>query len=108
MIYGRGDGDPERTPWSPIVLHTEKRNARFEIIHVTVDDALGGNYLMHVQYDQPDLPVSLTLRSNIFHGIGPNSPIFFGRATSFIMENNLFFLPQSDTVLVYPSVALNF
>jgi len=51
LIYGRGDGNTEKTPWAAIVLYTEKRNARFEIIHVTVYDILGGNYLMYVQYD---------------------------------------------------------
>ena len=101
LIYGRGDGNTEKTPWAAIVLQTEKRNARFEIIHVTVDDILGGNYLMHVQYDQQDLPITLTLRNNIFRGAGPNCPIFIGHATNLKVENNLFYFPQSDTVFVH-------
>jgi len=51
LIYGRGDGDASPTPWAPIVINTENNNSNFEIVNCTVDDKLGGNYIMHVQYD---------------------------------------------------------
>ncbi len=101
LIYGRGDGDPTATPWSPIVISTEPPNAVFEIVNVTVDDALGGNYLMHVQYDYPDLPVILRVRNTIFSGRGNNSSIFVGRASTISAEYNLFYMPQSDSVLIH-------
>jgi len=107
LIYGRGDGNTEKTPWAAIVLDTEKQNARFEIVHVTVDDILGGNYLMYVQYDRPDLPISLTLRNNIFRGAGPNTSIFIGRATNLKVENNLFYFPKSDTIFVHGEKEFN-
>jgi len=52
LIYGRGDGNPEPSPWAAIVIdQVEQANARFEIVNVTVDDYLGKNYLMYVQYE---------------------------------------------------------
>ncbi len=101
LIYGRGDGDPTVTPWSPIVISTEADGARFEIVNVTVDDALGGNYLMYVQYDYPDVPVTLITRNTIFSGRGNSSPIFIGRASTLIAEHNLFYMPKSDFVLTH-------
>jgi hypothetical protein len=101
LIYGRGDGDDERTPWASIVIGTETVNARFDIVNVTVDDALGHNYIMYVQYDTPNLPISLTIRNTIFRGVGPNSPIFIGQATNLTAEHNLFYLPNSDFVLTH-------
>ncbi|MCX7995303.1 MAG: right-handed parallel beta-helix repeat-containing protein, partial [candidate division WOR-3 bacterium] len=50
LIYGRGDGNATPTPWSPIVISTENSNAYFEIINCTIDDSIGDNYIMHVQY----------------------------------------------------------
>lgn len=101
LIYGRGDGDPTTTPWSPIVIGTETTNARFEIINVTVDDALGNNYLIHVQYDKPNIPVQLTLRNNIFCGRGENSPIFIGEASKLTADHNLFYMSNTDLVLTH-------
>jgi hypothetical protein len=99
LIYGRGDGDSEPTPWAPIVIHTETANASFEIVNVTVDDTLGENYIMHVQYDYPDVPINLTVRNSIFRGVGPGSHIFASGATNLTLEHNLFYLPASDFVL---------
>jgi hypothetical protein len=101
LIYGRGDGNSTTTPWSPIVISTETTNARFEIVNVTVDDTLGNNYVMHVQYDAPDVPVQLLVRNTIFRGIGPDSPIFIGRATSLTADHNLFHLTQSAMLLTH-------
>lgn len=100
LIYGRGDGDPETTPWSAIVIHTEKENARFELQNVTLDDAAGNNYLMHVQYDTPQVPITLTMRNSILRGAGENSPVFIASAVRLTAEHNLFYLPQSDCVIV--------
>jgi hypothetical protein len=107
LIYGRGDGDKTTTPWSPIVIHTETANARFEIVNVTVDDALGQNYLMHVQYDTPNVPVRLTVRNTIFRGVGPDSPIFIGLATTLVADHNLFYMPNSGFVLTHGDTDYN-
>jgi hypothetical protein len=104
LIYGRGDGVSEITLWSPIVIHTEIQNARFELVNVTVDDALGQNYLMHVQYDYPDTPLNLTIRNSIFRGVGQSSPLFIGERTTLTAENNLFYLPQSDSIMEYGQI----
>ena len=101
LIYGRGDGNPTVIPWSPIVISSETPDATFEIVNVTVDDALGENYLMHVQYDYPDTPVRVTLRNSILCGRGNNSPIFIGRASALTAEHNLFYLPNSAFVLTH-------
>jgi len=108
LIYGRGDGDSETTPWSSIVIHTEMQNARFEIVNVTVDDALGQNYIMHVQYDYPDIPLNLTILNSIFRGVGQNSSLFVGEETTITAENNLFYLPQSDSIMEYGQLTYTF
>lgn len=94
LIYGRGDGKREITPWSAIVISTEKSNSSFLIINVTVDDEIGNNYLMYVQYDYPDIPIILTMKNNILSARGPNSPIFLGNSVKFKIENNLFYMPK--------------
>jgi len=99
LIYGRGDGDSSITPWAAIVIGTETVNARFDIINVTVDDTLGHNYVMYVQYDAPDLPINLTVKNTVFRSVGPGSHIFIGRATHLTAEHNLFYFPQCESVL---------
>ncbi|MEM0268529.1 MAG: right-handed parallel beta-helix repeat-containing protein [Candidatus Korarchaeum sp.] len=98
LIYGRGDGREEETPWSAIVISSEKRGV-FEIVGVTVDDQVGENYLMHVQYDY-DVPIKLSVRNSIFSARGPNSPIFLRDNVEFSFEGCLFYFPRSDAVLV--------
>ncbi len=100
LIYGRGDGNPEPTPWAAIVIdQVETPNARFEIVNVTVDDYVGQNYLLYVQYDNPDLPLQLLMRNTIFSSRGPEAHIFIGRGTSLTADHNLFYFPQSAIVL---------
>ena len=101
LIYGRGDGNDERTPWAAIVIDAETAHARFEIVNVTVDDTLGQNYIMYVQYDSPSVPVDLTIRNTIFRGVGSNSPIFIGQASDLTADHNLFYLPNSESVLIH-------
>jgi hypothetical protein len=101
LIYGRGDGNKEETPWSAIVIGTKQKDARFEIVNVTVDDALGGNYLMHAQYDDPDIPVRLVIRNSIFRGTGPRSPIFVGESSKIVATHNLFHLPESEELFIH-------
>jgi hypothetical protein len=102
LIYGRGDGNTESTPWSAIVISTEKSNSSFFIINVTVDDEIGKNYLMYAQYDYPDIPINLTIINNIFSARGLDSPIFFGNSVKFKMEHNLFYMPKHpDRVIDY-------
>jgi hypothetical protein len=102
LVYGRGDGDPSPTPWSAIVIAAEN-GGNFQLINITVDDSVGENYLMHVQYDYPNVPVKLTVRNAIFSGRGPNSPIFVGEATDLILEYCLFYMPRSGRVLEWGS-----
>lgn len=102
LIYGRGDGDPAPSPWAPIVIHNEGGpGARFEIRNVTVDDQVGRNYLLYAQYDNPQVPVRISVSNTIFSGRGPQSPIFIGEASTFAAQHTLFHLPQDETILVH-------
>lgn len=98
LIYGRGDGREEQTPWSAIVISSEKSGS-FEIIGVNVDDQVGGNYLMHVQYDY-DAPIKLSVRNSIFSARGPDSPIFVRDNVEYSFEGCLFYFPRGEAVLV--------
>lgn len=101
LIYGRGDGNPETSPWAAIVIdQVEQPNARFEIVNVTVDDYLGNNYLMYVQYENP-VPVQVTLRNTILSGRGPESPIYINAASTLTADHNLFNLTQSETLITF-------
>lgn len=103
LIYGRGDGDPNIPLWTaPIVIdEVERAGSRFEIVNVTVDDYLGRNYLMYVQYANPNIPVHLTIRNTIFSGRGPDCQIFIGGASTLVADHNLFYMPASATVLIH-------
>ncbi|MBU1879184.1 MAG: hypothetical protein KJ734_09575, partial [Chloroflexi bacterium] len=103
LIYGRGDGDPDPTPWAAIVIGTETTNARFDIVNVSVDDALGQNYIMYAQYDERDTPIDLTIRNTIFRGVGPNCPVYVGWATHLTVTHSLFYLPDAGHVLEHGS-----
>lgn len=100
LIYGRGDGNPEPSPWAAIVIAPETQaNGHFEIVHVTVDDSLGNNYVMYVQYDYPNVPVHVTIRNSIFSARGPDSPIYMNPAGTLVIENTLFYFPQNEYIL---------
>ncbi len=102
LIYGRGDGDPEPSPWAAIVIAPEEQaNAQFEIVNVTVDDFLGHNYLMYVQYDYPDVPAQVTVRNTIFSSRGPEAPIFIAPASTVTIDHTLFFFPQNEFILTH-------
>ncbi len=100
LIYGRGDGDRDPSPWSAVVIHTEQADSSFYLTNLTVDDALGNNYLMHAQYDYPDVPITITMTNCIMSGRGPNSPIFIAGKVKLVADNNLFIFPGSDTTLI--------
>lgn len=101
LIYGRGDGNPIETPWAPIVIdQVEKPNSKFEIVNVTIDDYVGKNYLIYSQYEF-DVPIQIIIRNTIFCGRGENCPIYIGKSVDLIAENNLFYFPNSDYVLLY-------
>lgn len=98
LIYGRGDGRRDETPWSPLVVCPEKP-ASFEIIGVTVDDEVGMNYVMYSQYDS-DVPAKITVKNSIFSSRGPNAPIFMKQGVvDYKFEGCLFYFPQSSSVL---------
>ena len=103
LIYGRGDGDSTVSPWAAIVIDTTTPDARFEIVNVSVDDTLGDNYVMYVQYDNPDIPIDLTIRNTIFRAIGPDSAVYLAWAIDLTATHNLFYLPNSDHVLEHGS-----
>ncbi|MFN3307647.1 MAG: choice-of-anchor Q domain-containing protein [Anaerolineales bacterium] len=105
LIYGRGDGNPTPSPWAAIVIdQVEQPDARFEIVNVTVDDYVGHNYLMYVQYENP-VPLQVTVRNSILSGRGMESPIYIGGASTLVADHNLFYLPQNETVLTHGSKA---
>lgn len=104
LIYGRGDGDNTRSPWSPICFdQIEKPNAEFEVINCTIDDQLGGNYVLYIQYDAPyaNIPIKVTLKNTIISSRGPEAPIYVRGSCTFIAENCLFYIPNSEWVLEY-------
>jgi len=101
LIYGRGDGNTETTPWSPIVIGTEKANSSFEIVNTTVDDYVGNNYILYAQYDNPSTPINLTIKNTIFSARGDSSPIWLAEAVNYKIEYNLFYFPKSDYVLTH-------
>ncbi len=102
LIYGRGDGDPTPSPWAAIVIAPEEQaNAQFEIINVTVDDFLGHNYLMYVQYDFPNVPAHVVVRNVIFSARGPESPIYIAPASTLTADHTLFFFPQNHILLAH-------
>ncbi len=101
LIHGRGDGNPEPSPWAAIVIdQVEQAGARYEFVHVTVDDYVGHNYLLYVQYDNP-VPVQVTVRNTIFSGRGPGCPIYIHGASTLVAEHNLFYLPQNEIILTH-------
>jgi hypothetical protein len=104
LIYGRGDGNTTGTPWAPLVISTENNNSRFELVNLAIDDFVGNNYLMHVQYDYPTTNVHLTVRNTIFCGRGDNSPIYLADSVNFTMEYNLYYFPNSSFVLQHGSI----
>lgn len=99
LIYGRGDGDTTGSPWSAIVIDSENPNATFELTNLTVDDEIGRNYLMHIQYDHPSTATNVTIKNSIFSSRGENAPIFISNGTNFTMTNNIFYTPQSEMVV---------
>ncbi len=101
LIYGRGDGNNEITPWSPLLIHCEKTNARFDIINVTIDDYLGNNYLFYAQYDSGLPPVQIFVKNTIFCARGQNSPVWIRGNCTISFMNNLFYLPNNENVLIY-------
>ncbi len=106
LIYGRGDGNPEATPWAAIVIAPEEQaNAPFEMVNVTVDDYIGQNYLVYVQYDHPTVPAHVTIRNTILSGRGTECPIYINAPTTLIADHNLFYLPQNETLLTHGETA---
>lgn len=99
LVYGRGDGEAQGGPWSAVVIAVEKPNARIDLVNVTVEDRAGGNYIMHVQYDYPKVPLHLTVRNSIFCARGERSSIYLARSVEAVLDHNLFFMPESDSVI---------
>ena len=101
LIYGRGDGNTTTTPWAAIVIDTDGSNSNFEIINVTVDDYVGKNYLMYVQYDHPSTPINLVSKNTIYSSRGSNASIFLAGSVNRTFEYNLFYFPNSASVLIH-------
>lgn len=99
LIYGRGDGSTQATPWSAVVIATQQSGATFQFVNVTIDDVVGKNYVMHVQYDDPAIPVALTMRNCILSSRGSNAPIWLSGAVNATFTNDLFYFPFSSEVV---------
>lgn len=107
IIFGRGDGNKEATPWAPIVIdQVEEPGARFEIVNVTVDDNVGQNYLLYVQYGN-SIPVEVIIKNSIFSGRGPRCPIYVNQASKLVADHNIFYMPQNDIVLTRETINYN-
>jgi hypothetical protein len=100
LIYGRGDGNSTTTPWAAVVIGTDQKNATFTLTNVSVDDTLGKNYLIYVQYDET-AHINLNIRNCIFRGIGTDCPMFIGNEGEVTLkaDHNLFYLPKNAIVL---------
>ncbi len=101
LIYGRGDGNTTTTPWAAIVIDTEGSGANFEIINTTIDDYVGKNYVMYVQYDHPSTPINLVCRNTIFSSRGSSSAIYLANSVNRTFEYNLYYFPNNTTVLTH-------
>ena len=101
LIYGRGDGDTTPTPWASIVINTQYPNAEFFFDSNTIDDYVGQNYLIHVQYDYPNIPVKVIFKNNIFSSRGENSGLYISGNSDFEFSNNIFYLPNNIYILEY-------
>ncbi len=101
LIYGRGDGNTSSTPWASIVIDTETSGGNFKIINTTIDDFVGQNYLIYVQYDHPNTRITLEIKNTIFSGRGSNSPIYIAPSVNLTLSHNLFYMPQNTVILTY-------
>jgi hypothetical protein len=104
LIYGRGDGDSTETPWAALVIGTTDENAKFWVTNVTIDDYLGKNYLIYVQYDET-AKITLNIRNTIFRGMGSNCTMFIGNQGEVTLnaDHNLFYLPKNSVILSHGS-----
>jgi len=91
LVYGTGWTQPGViTPWCLLVIDTTNTNGSFRITNCSFfdDDRRANNhYLASVQYDSPTIPIDLTLKNNIFSGLGQ---IFVRPIVTLHAENNLF------------------
>jgi len=99
LIYGRGDGDMTATPWAAIVVNTDQANSAFTFVNNTIDDYLGQNYIIYMQYDNPETPINLVMRNCIFSSRGDNSFIYLAPAVTAVIQYNLFCFPGKSIVL---------
>ncbi|MCX7881940.1 MAG: right-handed parallel beta-helix repeat-containing protein [Brevinematales bacterium] len=101
LVYGRGDGNKEGTPWAALVIQSEREGASFSLTHLTIDDEIGQNYMMYVQYDTPKTRVNVTIQNCIFSSRGERAPLFVGERSMILWENNLFFFPRCEEIVVH-------
>ena len=106
VIYGRGDGDPETTPWAAVVIGTNEAGADFKLFNLSIDDRLGGNYLVYAQYDDP-VPITVTIRNCIFSGLGSDCPLWFRDTVTLEADHDLFWLPGNDEILIHGSTSFS-
>ena len=100
LIYGRGDGSSVETPWAAVVIGDDHKGSTYRLTNVTVDDYLGKNYLIYVQYDET-ANITLNIRNCIFRGMGTNCPMFIGNQGEVKLnaDHNLFYLPKNAVIL---------
>lgn len=100
LIYGRGDGSFEATDWAPLVIGSERSGSVFDVLNVTIDDEIGNSYLAVIQYDNPLVPMELTIGNTIFSARGPRAPVYISGVVNARLFANLFYMPQSEVILV--------
>ncbi|PIO05507.1 hypothetical protein COT47_04530, partial [Candidatus Woesearchaeota archaeon CG08_land_8_20_14_0_20_43_7] len=98
LIYGTGDGSNENTAWAAMVLSTDKAHDKFTIDHVTVDFQRSNAYSIYMQYDDPNIPIDLTVKDSIFRSSGSNSRIFFAPSMVLDIKDSVFYYPNSVAV----------
>ncbi len=95
LIHGVGDGNPQELPWGALVIGTEQTGASFEIVNVTIDDALGNpGYL---QIDNA-VPIDVLLRNCIVRSTG-TAALPVGAAVRLVADHVLFFFPNRGDFL---------
>lgn len=98
LVYGRGDGNPEPTPWASVVIGTTENGATFDFANVTVDDE---GCVMYAQYDDPNVPIDLDIRNVIFNSRGRDGAIYLAPAVDFTFSHCLFYMPRSDGIVIH-------
>ncbi|MBO6573822.1 MAG: right-handed parallel beta-helix repeat-containing protein [Rhodothermales bacterium] len=98
LIYGRGGTYTEPTSYSAIVIEADGADETFEFRHITVDDIVGNNYIMHIEYDPPHDGIQVLIANSIFNARNERSALFAADEVDLSIESSVFFFPESEEV----------